>query len=101
MVEEIDLPNLNAALFVTAAFFVCDPQETRMSEAEEEEEEEMVAACPQCDKVARGEEEVKLLFGTRKSGDKVRPQSWCRGCRVKASAIRKRKKPEETKETPE
>lgn len=56
-----------------------------------------VAACPQCDKVARGKEEVKEIFGTRKSGAKLRAQSWCRRCRAKVAAIRRRKEPEEEK----
>lgn len=46
-----------------------------------------VTSCPNCDLIARGEEEIEELFGWRK-GD--RPQSWCRACRIEASAKRRK-----------
>jgi hypothetical protein len=57
-------------------------------------EEPQIAACPQCDLIAKGQEEIKELFGFRK-GD--RPQSWCRACRIAASAKRRREIRESTK----
>lgn len=38
----------------------------------------MTKRCPKCSKDLELE-----AFGTRKMGDKVMPQSWCRGCRTK------------------
>lgn len=38
--------------------------------------------CPKCEEVlAQNNEEAQELFGTRKSGGKIIPQSWCRSCR--------------------
>lgn len=37
------------------------------------------AECPNCGKVAHGEDEIEELFGYRYDGTK--PQSWCRECR--------------------
>ena len=38
------------------------------------------AECPNCGKIAHGEEEE--LFGYRNMGDeKIIPQSWCKECR--------------------
>ena len=40
------------------------------------------AECPNCGKVAHGEDEIEEYFGYRSVGDgKVIPQSWCRDCR--------------------
>lgn len=50
-------------------------------------EEPQVAACPQCDLIATGHDEIKDLFGFRKAD---RPQSWCRACRIASSAKRRR-----------
>jgi len=72
-----------------------------MSEEGDQEEKMLVAACPQCGKVARGEEDVKDLFGTRRSGGKLRAQSWCRGCRIRASSFRKQMQQEEEQQQSE
>lgn len=40
------------------------------------------AECPNCGKIAHGEEEIEELFGYRNMGDeKIIPQSWCKECR--------------------
>lgn len=37
--------------------------------------------CPKCDTNAKGNEDIQVVFGTRKSGGKIISQSWCRSCR--------------------
>lgn len=44
------------------------------------------AECPQCGKVAYGDDEIEELFGFRYGGTK--PQSWCRECRSSGSGER-------------
>lgn len=44
------------------------------------------AECPQCGKVAYGDDEIEELFGFRYGGTK--PQSWCRECRSGSSSER-------------
>lgn len=40
------------------------------------------AECPNCGKIAHGEEEIEELFDYRNMGDeKIIPQSWCKECR--------------------
>ena len=39
------------------------------------------AQCPNCDKVAHGESEVKSKFGIRNNGGYAMAQSWCKKCR--------------------
>ena len=40
------------------------------------------AECPDCGKIAHGEEEIEELFGYRNMGDEtIIPQSWCKECR--------------------
>ena len=40
------------------------------------------AECPNCGKIAHGEEEIEELFGYRNMGDeKIILQSWCKECR--------------------
>lgn len=40
------------------------------------------AECPNCGKVAYGEDEIEEEFGYRNMGSgKTIPQSWCRDCR--------------------
>lgn len=44
------------------------------------------AECPNCGKIAHGENEIEEEFGYRNMGDGRRiPQSWCRECRSKGS----------------
>ncbi len=41
-----------------------------------------IKKCPKCEKtIASGFEQIDQLFGFRRIGGNVRPQSWCRACR--------------------
>ena len=48
------------------------------------------AECPNCGKIAHGEEEIEELFGYRNMGDeKIIPQSWCKDVGVIVKSLTK------------
>ena len=50
-----------------------------------------IARCPMCKKSSKGENNIERNFGYRNCQGLIKPQSWCRSCRIKSTSISKYK----------